>query len=156
MGIIERKFLAIIILYTNLILVYKPFSIFSLLHTVRRHPPRLNQELQMTLLLLIRHGENEFVKTGKLAGRLPDVHLNERGQKQALDLAEALATVPIKAVYSSPMERASPTTRARGPLPWCCFHPKRPIGPQTCWLVRLWMSATLRAKSTSNSSKALS
>lgn len=63
----------------------------------------------MTLLLLIRHGENEFVKTGKLAGRLPDVHLNERGQKQALDLAEALATVPIKAVYSSPMERARET-----------------------------------------------
>jgi hypothetical protein len=25
----------------------------------------------MTLLLLIRHGENEYVKTGKMAGRLP-------------------------------------------------------------------------------------
>ena len=48
----------------------------------------------MPLLLLIRHGENEYVKTGKLAGRLPDVHLNERGQKQAIELAEALANAP--------------------------------------------------------------
>ncbi len=63
----------------------------------------------MSLLLLIRHGENEYVKTGKLAGRLPGVHLNERGQKQAQALGEALAQVPIKAVYSSPLERAMET-----------------------------------------------
>ena len=63
----------------------------------------------MPLLLLIRHGENEYVKTGKLAGRLPDVHLNERGINQARELAEALANVPIKAIYSSPMERARET-----------------------------------------------
>jgi len=63
----------------------------------------------MPLLLLIRHGENEFVKTGKMAGRLPGVHLNERGQKQAADLAEAFARVPIKAIYSSPLERAVET-----------------------------------------------
>lgn len=63
----------------------------------------------MTLLLLIRHGENEYVKTGRMAGRLPDVHLNERGQQQAQELAEALAMAPIKAIYSSPMERAVET-----------------------------------------------
>jgi probable phosphomutase (TIGR03848 family) len=63
----------------------------------------------MPLLLLIRHGENEYVKTGKMAGRLPDVHLNERGQKQAQSLAEALKDVPIKAIYSSPLERAVET-----------------------------------------------
>ena len=63
----------------------------------------------MPLLLLIRHGENEYVKTGKMAGRLPGVHLNERGQKQAAELAEALAHVPLKAVYSSPLERAVET-----------------------------------------------
>lgn len=63
----------------------------------------------MPLLLLIRHGENEFVKTGKMAGRLPEVHLNERGQKQANELAEALSKLPIKAVYSSPLERARET-----------------------------------------------
>ncbi|MFN8382653.1 MAG: histidine phosphatase family protein [Anaerolineales bacterium] len=63
----------------------------------------------MPLLLLIRHGENDFVKTGKMAGRLPGVHLNERGQKQAQALGEALKNVPIKAIYSSPLERAIET-----------------------------------------------
>jgi probable phosphomutase (TIGR03848 family) len=63
----------------------------------------------MPLLLLIRHGENEYVKTGKAAGRLPNVHLNELGQQQAQDLADALKDVPIKAIYSSPLERAIET-----------------------------------------------
>ena len=63
----------------------------------------------MPLLLLIRHGENEYVKTGRLAGRLTGIHLNERGQKQAEALSEALKDVPIKAIYSSPLERAMET-----------------------------------------------
>ncbi len=63
----------------------------------------------MTLLLLIRHGENEYVKTGRMAGRLPGVHLNERGQQQSAELAEALSKAPIKAIYSSPLERAMET-----------------------------------------------
>lgn len=63
----------------------------------------------MALLLLIRHGENDYTKKHKLAGHLPDVHLNERGQKQAQDLAEALKDVPFKAIYSSPLERAMET-----------------------------------------------
>jgi len=63
----------------------------------------------MPLLLLIRHGENEYVKTSKLAGRLPNVHLNERGRQQATDLAEALKHAPLKAIYSSPLERAVET-----------------------------------------------
>jgi probable phosphomutase (TIGR03848 family) len=63
----------------------------------------------MPLLLLIRHGENDYTKTHKLAGRLPKVHLNEQGQKQAQALADALTGVPIKAIYSSPLERAMET-----------------------------------------------
>ena len=63
----------------------------------------------MPLLLLIRHGENDFVKTGKLPGRLPGIHLNEKGQKQAAALGEALRDVPIRAIYSSPLERALET-----------------------------------------------
>jgi probable phosphoglycerate mutase len=63
----------------------------------------------MPLILLIRHGENEFVKSGKMAGRLPGVHLNERGRQQAAELAEALKDVPLKAIYSSPLERAVET-----------------------------------------------
>ncbi|GAB4464083.1 MAG: histidine phosphatase family protein [Anaerolineales bacterium] len=63
----------------------------------------------MPLLLLIRHGENDYTKSHKLAGRLPGVHLNEHGQKQAQALGEALKDVPIKALYSSPLERALET-----------------------------------------------
>lgn len=63
----------------------------------------------MPILLLIRHGENDFVKSHKMAGRLPGVHLNEKGQKQAQALADALIDVPLKAVYSSPLERAMET-----------------------------------------------
>ena len=71
----------------------------------------------MPLLLLIRHGENDFVKTGKLPGQSAGIHLNERGQKQAEALSEALKVIPIKAIYSSPLERAmetaGPIARAR-------------------------------------------
>lgn len=74
----------------------------------------------MPLFLLIRHGENEFVKKGRMAGRLPGVHLNEKGRSQAQSVADALAArlaeAPVKAVYSSPLERtmetAEPIARA--------------------------------------------
>lgn len=63
----------------------------------------------MPLLLLIRHGENDYVKTAKLAGRLPGVHLNERGLEQAQALAGTLGPIPLNAIYSSPLERAIET-----------------------------------------------
>lgn len=63
----------------------------------------------MPLLLLMRHGENDFVKTGKLPGHVPGIHLNENGQKQAQALAEVMKDVPITAIYSSPLERAVET-----------------------------------------------
>jgi probable phosphomutase (TIGR03848 family) len=64
----------------------------------------------MATLLLIRHGENDLVGR-KLAGRTPGVHLNENGRKQAGAVAEALGKAPIKAIYSSPMERAVETAQ---------------------------------------------
>jgi probable phosphoglycerate mutase len=67
----------------------------------------------MPLFLLIRHAENDYIKKGLLAGRMPEVHLNEKGQAQAQALAEALgrklAKTPLKVIYSSPMERALET-----------------------------------------------
>jgi probable phosphomutase (TIGR03848 family) len=63
----------------------------------------------MPLILLIRHGENDYTKKHKLAGYTPHVHLNERGQSQAQALADGLKDVPIKAIYSSPLERAVET-----------------------------------------------
>jgi len=63
----------------------------------------------MPTILLIRHGENDYTKKGILPGRMPGVHLNDKGRAQAQALAEKLAQAPIKAVYSSPLERAVET-----------------------------------------------
>ncbi|MFQ5407028.1 MAG: MSMEG_4193 family putative phosphomutase [Anaerolineales bacterium] len=65
----------------------------------------------MAHILLIRHGENEFTKKGKLAGWIPGVHLNDAGRRQAAALAEHLARFPIKAIYSSPLVRTLETAR---------------------------------------------
>jgi probable phosphomutase (TIGR03848 family) len=70
----------------------------------------------MPVLLLIRHGENEYVKKGRLAGRLAGVHLNDAGRTQAKAVADKLASAPIKAIYSSPLERALETAE---PLAEC-------------------------------------
>jgi probable phosphoglycerate mutase len=63
----------------------------------------------MTLIYLIRHGHNQYVEKGKLAGRLPDVHLSERGRAQAEKLAELLSSANLKAVYASPLDRTMET-----------------------------------------------
>ena len=72
----------------------------------------------MPIFLLIRHGENDFVKQGRLAGRLPGVHLNEKGLAQAAKVAEKVKGALVKAVYSSPLERtmetAEPIAQALG------------------------------------------
>ena len=71
----------------------------------------------MTLLLLVRHAVTDA--TGKhLSGRTRGIHLSEAGRAQADRLVERLGGVPIKAFYSSPLERcvetARPPARARG------------------------------------------
>jgi probable phosphomutase (TIGR03848 family) len=63
----------------------------------------------MSIILLVRHGETDYVKKGRLAGRLPGIPLNERGQQQARIVAEKLTGAPIKAIYTSPIERAYQT-----------------------------------------------
>lgn len=71
-----------------------------------------------TYLLLIRHGENDWVGTHRLAGRTHGVHLNDKGREQSARLATQLATLPISAIYSSPLERclqtAEPVAAALG------------------------------------------
>lgn len=66
----------------------------------------------MTIILLIRHASNDFIKEGRLAGRTPGVHLNAQGQREADDMARRTAHLPIEAIYSSPLERAIDTANA--------------------------------------------
>ena len=66
----------------------------------------------MTQILLVRHAVNDFVKTGRLAGWTPEVHLNDEGKAQAEALGVRLADAPIKVIYASPLERTMETAEA--------------------------------------------
>lgn len=63
----------------------------------------------MVTILLVRHGQNSWVKEKRLAGWIDGVHLDETGQKQAQEAAARLAHLPIAAVYSSPLARCQET-----------------------------------------------
>lgn len=66
----------------------------------------------MMTLLLIRHASNDLLKEHRIGGRMPGVHLNQDGRAEAEALARRLTSVPLAAVYSSPMERALETAEA--------------------------------------------
>ncbi|MDX1613425.1 MAG: MSMEG_4193 family putative phosphomutase [Candidatus Promineifilaceae bacterium] len=66
----------------------------------------------MVVILLIRHGQNEWVKKNRLAGWTPGVHLNDKGRQQVADLGQRLSKLPLQAVYSSPLERCVETAAA--------------------------------------------
>jgi broad specificity phosphatase PhoE len=62
----------------------------------------------MTTLLLIRHGETDAV--GKsIMGWQPGWRLNQKGREQVEKLNLRLANLPIRAIYTSPLERAIET-----------------------------------------------
>ncbi len=63
----------------------------------------------MPILLLIRHATNDFVKTGRLPGHHPNIHLNEEGRSQAEALGQYLKSRNITALYASQLERAIET-----------------------------------------------
>ena len=66
----------------------------------------------MTTVILLRHGRTTANAGGVLAGWTPGVRLDERGQEQVGAVAERLATVPLAAVVSSPLERCRQTADA--------------------------------------------
>jgi broad specificity phosphatase PhoE len=60
-------------------------------------------------LLFIRHGESTWNAERILPGQLPGIPLNDKGREQAARLAESLRDIPLSAIISSPLERASET-----------------------------------------------
>lgn len=65
----------------------------------------------MSTVLLVRHGLTKM--TGPvLAGRTPGVHLDERGEKQAAELAARAAGLTLTAIVTSPLERCVETATA--------------------------------------------
>jgi probable phosphomutase (TIGR03848 family) len=65
----------------------------------------------VTTVLLVRHGLT--ASTGQvLTGWTPGISLDERGRAQAKALAERLASVPLAAIISSPLDRCRQTAEA--------------------------------------------
>lgn len=62
----------------------------------------------ITRILLIRHGETDWNRGGRVMGTLP-IPLNERGERQAQRLASVLRSGSVHAIYSSPVLRARQT-----------------------------------------------
>jgi probable phosphomutase (TIGR03848 family) len=62
----------------------------------------------MVKILLVRHGAHDLLGR-TVAGRMEGVPLNPGGHEQAARLAEQLASLPVQAVYSSPVQRAVET-----------------------------------------------
>jgi len=60
------------------------------------------------ILVLVRHGMTP-VTGKKLTGWLPGISLSSQGTAQARSAGERLAGAPIKAIYSSPLERCTET-----------------------------------------------
>lgn len=56
--------------------------------------------------MLVRHGETPANREFRYIGSASDHALSERGNHQAVHLADALAVLPVTAVYSSPLQRA--------------------------------------------------
>jgi len=60
-------------------------------------------------LVLIRHAHSEANAAGILSGRLPNVHLSEKGVAQSENLAVRLGKFPVSSLRISPMERCFET-----------------------------------------------
>lgn len=74
------------------------------------HPAPPRTPADPTRLYLIRHGETDWNVENRYQGQI-DSTLSDRGRVQTERLAEALAQVPLQAVYSSPLSRARETAQ---------------------------------------------
>jgi broad specificity phosphatase PhoE len=63
-------------------------------------------------IFLVRHGETDWNMIRRIQGGASDIPLNEKGKKQAEGVAVRLKSEPIKAIYSSPLQRALHTAQA--------------------------------------------
>jgi probable phosphoglycerate mutase len=82
----------------------------------------------MVTILLVRHGQNDWVKQNRLAGWIDGVHLDETGHKQAQEAAARLAHLPVAAVYSSPLARCRETAAYIAEALGLKVEELRPIG----------------------------
>ena len=65
----------------------------------------------MTNVILIRHAQTSWNRSGRIQGGDNDTVLDQTGERQCRSLAERLNKEKIDAVYSSPLRRAMATAR---------------------------------------------
>ena len=75
----------------------------------------------MARIYFLRHGETEWNTEGRVCGHT-DVPMSDVGRQQARMLAQRMKSIPVEALYSSPLRRALDTARiigeaiGRGPM----------------------------------------
>ncbi|MGN6599212.1 MAG: histidine phosphatase family protein [Actinomycetes bacterium] len=69
------------------------------------YPPAQATHPSGPRLVLLRHGETEWSRTGKHTGRT-DIPLTDTGREQARNAGERLRDFDIREVYASPLSRA--------------------------------------------------
>lgn len=75
----------------------------------------------MTRLYLVRHGETEWNKAGRIQGGI-DTELSDYGLEQAHTLGRRLAREKIDVIYSSRLKRAMNTARILGEYNKCNIY----------------------------------
>ena len=85
----------------------------------------------MSTLLLIRHASHDFLGT-KLPGWMRGVRLNDRGRIEAARLAERVASLPLEAVYTSPLPRSVDTATPLAVRAHCPIHLMDALGEIRC------------------------
>jgi len=65
----------------------------------------------MATVILVRHGRTTANATGILAGRTAGVSLDQTGESQAEHTGQRLASIPLAAIVSSPLERCQQTAQ---------------------------------------------
>ncbi|MFQ5941831.1 MAG: histidine phosphatase family protein, partial [Nitrososphaerales archaeon] len=65
----------------------------------------------MALVLMMRHGEAENNVQHILAGRELEFHLTQKGREQVVSTANGLKSIPIGAIYTSPVSRTVETAK---------------------------------------------
>ena len=74
-------------------------------------------EQQPGSVVLVRHGETEWSRSGRHTGRT-DIPLTELGRREAKAVGEELGGRRFALVLTSPLDRARETCRVAGTAPW--------------------------------------
>ena len=72
-------------------------------------PPASTSATSVQTLWLARHGESTWNTQGLAQGHNDQAELTARGQRQAAEMAERFAGLPVRAIYASDLRRAQQT-----------------------------------------------